>query len=214
MDLLEEFTQVDLADEVPTSTSILSSKYTEDNLVDSLLDKNHNGRKSPHSLPDSCKLLSNSKQIVDRKSFESIVSTIDPMLNHIVYNTHFLVIFSANGKDGQFGKRGRFGMGPRNFDLKIAIMGVGWERMGKLEMGESGELRWVENGWGKGVRKLKRGQPKGDRVDLEIAIMDAGKNGTECKLKILGESVQEGCLKNSNSKSKRLKFELQLHFMR
>ncbi|EME25792.1 uncharacterized protein Gasu_65480 [Galdieria sulphuraria] len=58
MDLLEEFTQVDLADEVPTSTSILSSKYTEDNLVDSLLDKNHNERKSPHSFPDSCKLLS------------------------------------------------------------------------------------------------------------------------------------------------------------
>ncbi|EME32890.1 uncharacterized protein Gasu_02400 [Galdieria sulphuraria] len=66
-------------------------------------------------------------------------------------------------------------MGPRNFDLKIAI--VGWGRMGKLETGESVEIAMGENGWGKGVRKLKRGQPKGDCVDLEITIMNAGKNG-------------------------------------
>ncbi|EME26162.1 uncharacterized protein Gasu_61920 [Galdieria sulphuraria] len=83
-------------------------------------------------------------------------------------------------------------------------------------MGKSGEIAMGENEWGKGVRKLeKRGQPKGDCVDLKIAIMDAGKNGTVCELKILGESIhQEECLKNSNSKSKRLKFELQLYFMR
>ncbi|EME26212.1 uncharacterized protein Gasu_61440 [Galdieria sulphuraria] len=34
----------------------------------------------------------------------------------------------------------------------------------------------------RGVRKLKRGQPKGD-FDLEITIMDAGKNGGVRKLK-------------------------------
>ncbi|EME26245.1 uncharacterized protein Gasu_61110 [Galdieria sulphuraria] len=64
-------------------------------------------------------------------------------------------------------------MGPRNFDLKIAIMGVGWERMCKLEMGESGEIAMGKMGGGKGA---KLGQPQGDR-DLKIAIMDAGKNG-------------------------------------
>ncbi|EME25838.1 uncharacterized protein Gasu_65020 [Galdieria sulphuraria] len=78
-----------------------------------------------------------------------------------------------------------------------------------------GEIAMGENGWGKGFEEIgEEGQSKGDCVDLEIAIMDTGKNGTECKLKILGESVQEGCLKNSNSKNKRLKFELQFYSMR
>ncbi|EME26227.1 uncharacterized protein Gasu_61300 [Galdieria sulphuraria] len=63
-------------------------------------------------------------------------------------NIHtFYCIFSANGKDGQFEKSGQLGMGPRNFDLKIAIMGVEWERMDKMEMGERGEIAMGENGW-------------------------------------------------------------------
>ncbi|EME26014.1 uncharacterized protein Gasu_63300 [Galdieria sulphuraria] len=153
------------------------------------------------------------------------------------------------GKVGQFGKSGRFGMGPRNFDLKIAIMGmggkwvgkganwgqpqgdrdlkiaivggqfeqtakvkgmleiaivVGWGRMGNWKWERVGKLQWGKMSGERGARKLeKRGQSKGDCVDLKIAIMDTGKIGTECELKILGESVQEGCLKNSNSKNKK-----------
>ncbi|EME26249.1 uncharacterized protein Gasu_61060 [Galdieria sulphuraria] len=83
----------------------------------------------------------------------------------------------AKGKDG-LGKGANLGQPRGDRDLKIAIVGVAWERMGKLEMGESGEIAMGENEWGKGVRKLeKRGQPKGDCVDLKIAIMDARKNG-------------------------------------
>ncbi|EME28706.1 uncharacterized protein Gasu_37590 [Galdieria sulphuraria] len=60
--------------------------------------------------------------------------------------------FSANGKCGQLGKSGRLGMGPRNFDLKIAIMGVGGKWVGKWPIG---------------------GQPQGDR-DLKLPLWRAG----------------------------------------
>ncbi|EME25914.1 uncharacterized protein Gasu_64270 [Galdieria sulphuraria] len=77
-------------------------------------------------------------------------------------------------------------------DFKIAIV-AGWERMGNWKWERVGKLRWGKMSGKRGVRKLeKRGQPKGDCVDLKIAIWDAGKNGTECELKILGESIHTG----------------------
>ncbi|EME26193.1 uncharacterized protein Gasu_61620 [Galdieria sulphuraria] len=58
-------------------------------------------------------------------------------------------------------------------DFKIAIV-AGWERMGNWKWERVGKLRWGKMSGEKSARKLKRGQPKGDWVDLKIAIMDAG----------------------------------------
>ncbi|EME25788.1 uncharacterized protein Gasu_65520, partial [Galdieria sulphuraria] len=52
-------------------------------------------------------------------------------------------------------------------------MGVGWERMGKLEMGESGEIAMGENGWGKGPIWANH---KGDR-DLKLPFWVGGRMG-------------------------------------
>ncbi|EME26132.1 uncharacterized protein Gasu_62200 [Galdieria sulphuraria] len=54
-------------------------------------------------------------------------------------------------------------MGPRNFDLKIAIMGVEWERMDKMEMGERANpkaiLIWKLPLWMRGrMGKLEMGE--------------------------------------------------------